>query len=280
VIPRPEEVDLVIYHGGCTDGFGAAFAAWTVLGDRATYHPAKYREDPPDVAGKNVLIVDFSYPRDVLLRMRDSARSIIVLDHHKSAMEDLAGLDFTQFDMSCSGAMLSWSFFHPHEYPPDLIRYIQDRDLWQWRLHKSKEYSQGLSMVPFTFEDFNACTQSSATQRLIQRGEEIVKYIDLQVERICDHAAPRQLRAAPHLKCRVVNTSQWISEVGSRLCQDADIAVMWHMDHNRDTWRISLRSRAGVDSTVVSRAYGGGGHPQASGFSLGPDDHIEGIFHE
>ncbi len=29
--PKPNEIDTVIYHGGCYDGFGAAFAAWKKL---------------------------------------------------------------------------------------------------------------------------------------------------------------------------------------------------------------------------------------------------------
>ena len=275
---RPEDVDLVIYHGGCTDGFGAAFAAWLARGDKAAYFPANYREPPPDVTGKNVLIVDFSYRRSVLLEMREKAKSILVLDHHKSAMEELGDLEFAQFDMSCSGAMLSWAFFHPDEHPPLLIRYIQDRDLWQWRMPNSREFSAGLMNVPFDFEAYRTCLQDSAVQLLINQGLSIVRYIDREVDKLCKHAADRRLSVAPELKCRVVNSSNWVSEVGSRICEESDVAVIWYMDHNKDQWRVSMRSRSGVDVSEIAKRYGGGGHAQAAGFSLGADDHIEGIF--
>ena len=36
---------LVIYHAHCTDGFGAAFAAWMKLGDDAEYVPMQYGQD-------------------------------------------------------------------------------------------------------------------------------------------------------------------------------------------------------------------------------------------
>ncbi len=277
---RPEEVDLVIYHDSCTDGFGAAFAAWLARGDKAAYVPARYREPPPDVTGKNVLIVDFSYPRETLLEMRERARSILVLDHHKSAMQDLEGLDFVQFDMNCSGAMLSWAFFHPDEHPPLIIRYIQDRDLWQWHLPDSRAFSAGFMSVPFTFSEYARYTQDSAVQHLIAQGSAIVRYIDSEIARICKHADKRRLRVAPDLDCRVINTQVWVSEVGARLCESADVAVMWHMDHKTGSWRVSLRSRAGVDITPIARSYGGGGHEQAAGFSLGRGEHIEGIFLE
>lgn len=276
--PRPEDVDLVIYHKGCNDGFGAAFAAWLTLGDRAQYVPAQYGDSPPDVTGKSVLIADFSYRRDDLLRMAESAKSILVLDHHKSAMEDLQGLSFARFDVSCSGAMLTWEFFHPDEHPPMLIRYIQDRDLWQWRLPDSREFSAGLMGVPHTFEAYNGCMRDSAVRSLINTGTAIVGYTDREVERICKHAAARRLRAAPHLTCRVVNSGVLQSEVGDRLCRDADVAVVWNMDHRTQTWRVSMRSREGVDLTGIARSYNGGGHARAAGFSLGGGEHIEGIF--
>jgi len=278
VIPAPREVDFVIYHSHCMDGFGAAFAAWTVLGDTPVYFPAKYGDPPPDVTGRNVLIVDFSYRRDVLLHMKESARSLLVLDHHKSAKEDLEGLDFAQFDTSCSGDMLSWSFFHPHENPPQLIRYIQDRDLWQWRLPDSREFSMGLVGVPFDFRAYSALTQAGAVNSTIQQGKAIVGYMDREIGVICKHVGSRRLRAAPHLTCGVINTSTWISEVGAKICETYDVAVVWHLDHKSMKWKVSLRSRPGVDLTPIARQYGGGGHAQAAGFSLSQDDHIEGIF--
>lgn len=83
--------DLVIFHNPCTDGFGAAWAAWHAWGDAPEYIGAAYGEAPPNVEGKNVLIVDFSYPKAVLETMAGSATSIVVLDHHKSAAADLGG---------------------------------------------------------------------------------------------------------------------------------------------------------------------------------------------
>lgn len=34
---KPEDIDLVIVHGHCPDGFGSAWAAWCALGDKAEY---------------------------------------------------------------------------------------------------------------------------------------------------------------------------------------------------------------------------------------------------
>ena len=70
----------VLYHACCPDGFAAAFAAWLNLGDTATYTPVAYGEPPPEIPdGSHVSIVDFSYSRPILEKMRAAAASLIVL---------------------------------------------------------------------------------------------------------------------------------------------------------------------------------------------------------
>ncbi|HEY9460031.1 MAG TPA: phosphoesterase, partial [Paralcaligenes sp.] len=81
---------ICIYHGKCADGFTAAWAVKCALGD-IEFYPGVYQEPPPEVTGRDVIIVDFSYKRPVLVEMAAVARSILVLDHHKTAAEDLAG---------------------------------------------------------------------------------------------------------------------------------------------------------------------------------------------
>ena len=61
---------LCIYHGNCADGFGAACVVRHALGPQVTFHAGHYGAPPPDVTGKHVILVDFSYPRDVLRRVR------------------------------------------------------------------------------------------------------------------------------------------------------------------------------------------------------------------
>jgi len=86
---------MCIYHGNCADGFGAAWVVRKALGDDVEFVPGVYGQEPPDVTGKDVVIVDFSYKYDVLRALAVAANSIIVLDHHKSAADDL--VRFEQF---------------------------------------------------------------------------------------------------------------------------------------------------------------------------------------
>ena len=113
--------DICIYHGGCDDGFGAAWAVWKRWPD-VQFIPGVYGKEPPDVKGKNVLMVDFSYKRPVIEAMAKAAYSLTILDHHKTAQADLQDLEAWAamegigasvkviFDMEQSGATITWQY--------------------------------------------------------------------------------------------------------------------------------------------------------------------------
>ena len=110
---EPSSVNVIIYHADCTDGFGSAYSAWRLLGNRSEYHACKHGTQPPDVTGKNVVILDFSFDNATTKKMIEEANSLLVIDHHKSAMVELHDIANTYFDMTKSGSILAWEFFHP-----------------------------------------------------------------------------------------------------------------------------------------------------------------------
>ena len=275
-ILEPSSVDLVIYHGNCTDGFGAAYAAWKLLGDRAEYHAAKYGEPPPDVAGKNVLVVDFSYDNATTKRLIKDAKGLLVLDHHKSAMVELHDIDCTHVDMNHSGAMLAWTFFHPGKEAPRMIKHIEDRDLWKWEIPYSKEFAAAFDMVPFDFEEFDKYLDDSAVDNAQERGAYILAYSKNVISKIAKNAAPRKIDGKDVL---VVNSSHWMSEIGNSLSTRCDYALIWYYDHGTRQVKASLRAHhEDADVSEVAKRYGGGGHRKAAGFSLHPGEGIETVF--
>jgi oligoribonuclease NrnB/cAMP/cGMP phosphodiesterase (DHH superfamily) len=272
----PNSINLVIYHASCTDGFGAAWAAWKLLGDRAEYYAAKYGEAPPDVSGKNVIVVDFSYDNATTKRLMKAAKGFFILDHHKSAMVELHDVSCTHFDMNHSGAMLAWKFFHPGKEAPRMIKHIEDRDLWKWEIPYSKEFSAAFDMVPFDFEEFDKYLDDSAVDDAQERGAYILAYSKTVISKISKHAAPRKLNGKDVL---VVNSPHWMSEIGNALSPKCDFAVIWYYDHETHQVKVSLRAHHDdADVSEVAKKYGGGGHRKAAGFALAPNVSIETIF--
>jgi oligoribonuclease NrnB/cAMP/cGMP phosphodiesterase (DHH superfamily) len=273
---EPSSVNVVIYHADCTDGFGSAYSAWKLLGNRAEYYACKHGQTPPNVKDKNVVILDFSFNNATTKKMIEEANELLVIDHHKSAVVELHDISNTIFDMNKSGAILAWEFFHPGKEAPKFIQYITDRDLWKWELPYSKEFSAAFDMVPYDFEEFEKFEDDSVFDDAVKRGSYILAYSKTVVKKVCDKAASRKIDGKEVL---VVNSSHWMSEIGARLAPDCDIAMIWYYDHNDKIIKVSLRAfHDKIDVSEVSKKYGGGGHKKAAGFTLPGDFKIEELF--
>jgi oligoribonuclease NrnB/cAMP/cGMP phosphodiesterase (DHH superfamily) len=258
----------VLYHSNCYDGFGAAWAAWLKFEDQAQYLPVSYGHEPPEMEpGSDVLIVDFSYPRDTLKRIA-SEHSLQVLDHHQTAEAALRGLPYCEFDMNRSGAMMTWQHLHPEKEPPAFVQYIQDRDLWRFALPHSREVSAWLASHPFDFQGWTdlAAELAVVPDRIFREGEALLRLKNQYVESMCRH--PHWVELGGH-RIPAANATVCFSEVGERLCElfpEAAFAAYW-TDRNDGLRQWGLRSRNGFDVSEVAKQYGGGGHKAAAGFT-------------
>lgn len=271
-MPNP----LVIYHDGCPDGTAAAWATWTVFGAAATYLPATYGSEPPPVVNpttnepRDVVIVDFSYQRVALVRMAEEARSIIVLDHHKTARESCEGLSFCIFDMERSGAGLAWDHFRPDAPRPWLINYTEDRDLWRHALPNTREVNAWLRSQPRTIEGYDL---ASATSLDVARaiGAEILAAERVYIESVKARASLAVL--AGHVVPVVECGRHCASEIVGELSEAYPFAASWELRDGAVCY--SLRSRGdGLDVSTVARQFGGGGHRNAAGFSSPSPVHV------
>ncbi len=264
----------VFYHAGCNDGFGAAWAAWRLMGDSAIYRAVSYGQAPPPIdEGDEVFIVDFSYPEEALRRLAAQASRVVVLDHHKTAVEALAGLLADPpanlelvLDLSRSGAMLAWRYFMPADFPPTLLRYVEDRDLWRWKLSESEAINAWISAHPLDFEVWTTLAETLASPSgVAPLGRAILQQRSLTVERLC--AGAWKVELGGH-RVPVVNSPIHQSEIGHRLCElhdDAPFAAVYQdLGGGRRRW--SLRSRGDFDVSEVAGLFGGGGHRAAAGF--------------
>lgn len=256
----------VIYHANCVDGFTAAWCAWLKYGDVGVeYIPAQYGDPPPsNIEGQDVLIVDFSYPRDVLLRMRDDATSFFrVFDHHKTAEADLKGLDFCVFDMERSGAGLTWDLLWGNPRPL-LVDYVEDRDLWRFKLNYSKEINACIGSYPYDFETWSILSTSDLDD-LITQGKAVLRAMDKHIATQLPLASLEYF--AGYKDIPVLNCTYAISETIGALSEGHPFAVGWFQRANGQ-YVYSLRSRSDFDVSEVAKKFGGGGHKNAAGFTV------------
>ncbi|HEY3997494.1 MAG TPA: phosphoesterase [Candidatus Xenobia bacterium] len=267
----PDDVTHVLYHADCPDGFGAAWAAWRRRGDQAQYQPVKHHEPPPTLpAQAKVLLVDFAYPRTELLKLKSEVGLLAVLDHHESSQKDLQGLDFAHFDMTHSGARLSWDWFHPDAPVPTLVDYIEDRDLWRWLLPNSRDITNGLNSYPQDFSVWTRLAQNMAELKL--EGAAITRFQDRMIDIAVKAARVLDIGG---LKVPTTNcTSPLTSEVGNKLIElypDAPCVAVYSDAPGSRNW--SLRSKGSFNVSELAARFGGGGHRNASGFRTPLEDH-------
>ena len=260
---QANEVTHVLYHAECADGFGAAYAAWKILGKKAHYLPVQHGSAPPDMPPEaKVAIVDFSYKREVILKLKEKVQDLIILDHHVTAQDELAGLPFATFNMEKSGARMAWEYWHPNEPVPDMIAYIEDKDLWLWNLEQSKEFTIALHSYPMDFQIWDNLTP----EHLKLEG---IALLRLQ-ERMIQSALKRvRFQTLFGYKVPVVNATEFRSEIANYLCtlhpEVAFAAAFYDDEKGERQW--SLRSVGDFDVAELAGRVGGGGHKNASGFS-------------
>ncbi len=263
---------LCIYHANCNDGFGAA---WCVkqYNSEASFFPAQYGQDPPDVAGRHVIIVDFSYKRPVMERIARDALSVTVLDHHATAESELrplfeSGVISGQFDMSRSGAMMTWDWFFKGRRRPRLLEYIQDRDLWAKSLPKTDEISAWLYSQPYDFDVWNVVVETfdSRFGEYVREGEALLRAQRKRVELALSHAFALHINGQ---RIPVTHSTDSFSEIARRLAEDAPYGACFFLANKGEDVVFSLRSSPdGADVSKVAAQFGGGGHKHAAGFKM------------
>lgn len=290
---------LVIYHANCADGFSAAWCFHNYLPDNYDFHPGVYSQNPPDCTDRIVYLVDFSYKREVVKIMCEEATQVILIDHHKTAIENLAGLQvtyhnfFAYTDINRSGAMLAWDYLHNrrviesevvtekpgsdyYDAPPLLLDYIQDRDLWTFKFPLTRAISASVFSYEYTFENWDKLmssdqvdlTKISVAGIAIERKHhkdvaELVKVCQ-RIMTIGDHNVPAA--SIPY----TLTSDAGILMASNYYSGALFAACYWDTADRRI---FSLRSaNNGMDVSTIASQYGGGGHRNAAGFSV-PRDH-------
>jgi uncharacterized protein len=286
-IGRIETVDYVLFHAKsvepfapCVDGLFAAYAAYLAI-PHAMFTPCVYGvKNAPKMdlsMGDRIYLLDISYPAHILEKWADTGAEITIIDHHKTALEDLSGLSgrvLKTFDMDQSGAVLAWRHFHPNVPVPKLYQYVQDRDLWTKRLPYCDLVSLGLSEYFDLFEKtFLQCFQIIQDHGISKNsdlfymmvGTTVEKEVKEAIEDACNRAKIRLVcgHKVAYTICLTQRERRSYSDIGSALL-DKFPNVAFSCTQTGRGW--ALRSKDDrLDVSIVAKMLGGGGHRNASG---------------
>ena len=263
---------VVLYHKYCPDGFGAAWAAWKKFGTRATYIGVNHGEPlPHGIAGREVYTLDFCYKGALFEELLSIAKRLIVLDHHITQKSFIVRAHDYRFEMKHSGAVITWNYFHPKKRISRALLHIEDQDLWKFTLPFTREVNAILSTYPFDFKARDKFIREfeniKKRKNYIKEGDAILRYQRYVIQSSVDVAS---LVKFAGYKVLAANSFTQASEIGNSLVKKhPPFGIVWSERDGRII--VSLRSLKDFDVSKIAVRFGGGGHPQAAGFSFPVD---------
>jgi len=299
---------VVLYHHPCIDGIYAALAAHVHFKQqrvKCRFVPHRVYEDIdpsqlPLTPEDDVFLCDYVGPTpSFALTLCQRARSVTILDHHKTALEGFAvlpaewrpvNLDIN-LDMSRSGATMALDYFQPQGLSSDqrqLFLYAEDADLWRWKLPQSREFNAGMTELPRDTYNFDASTDTGIFDQLlaltpgqlIEQGAAVLEQQNRIISAVLEQSYTIQLGGSSRdwgrcLAVRADAASDLRSHIGSRLAAKSEqaglraigaVAYIEEAMGDSSRVKVSLRGTGEEDTTEVSAALGGGGHCNASSF--------------
>ncbi|KAG6538139.1 hypothetical protein ZIOFF_003250 [Zingiber officinale] len=183
-----------------------------------------------------VYLLDFIGSSGFIGELYPKVESVIILDHHKTAVEALCGnASFGKnvikvIDMDKSGATIAFDFFKEkllkrsdtlkglgiHNYQEagqknlsgckfervqKLFEYIEDGDIWRWKLPHSKDFSSGLKDMNI---EYNVNVNSALFEQRPQWAAAATLHVQQQPRPVTGRfgqSLPRPVKQPPVTKC-------------------------------------------------------------------------------
>lgn len=298
---------IVIYHKNCPDGYGALAGVAKKYGVKNLFYDEEndilYNFDNTFIAIPTNHSTDFTRLREILQRypqdefviymvdifvdkiydvVREfpNIKKVIVIDHHKTAEEkikegvpgDIADKFEVYFDMDRSGASLTWEILNG--YVPEIMKYIEDRDIWKWEIPDSTYVLTAVDARVFNVLKPNEIVERLLTlsenfpkEEFAAEGKSMIEFKESVVQRLVNNNAHYIVLPSGH-KLLAVNSPVFQSEIGNKLAEMSPdgVACVYSISPKEDDIYVncSLRSVVGK-AREIAQANGGGGHDNAAG---------------
>lgn len=282
---------FVIYHANCNDGLGAAAAAYLKLGETAQYLPGVYSEtlDKFHIEDSDIYIVDFSFDREIIEAWKQKARKVVVIDHHESSFRKLEGLDDFIYDGNKSGAVLAFEYFNPEQELPEIFKLIQDGDLYKFEFGERTRYLRAL--LDFYRLKLTDMEMIRFMSDFLTENEWLDNYIQTVGRVLANYITEVSGKVAKENKFRIIdfhgfrfafyNVIDHISETAEHVYNKGSDESGYYptLSYYISPKKVIFNMRSSKRSTIVvnkiAENYGGGGHPNAAGFTLSLEDGLK-----
>ncbi len=297
---------VVIFHKNCPDGYGALTGVVKKYGVKNLFYDEERdiisNYDSSFVAIPTNHSTDFTRLREILGSFRDerfivymvdifvnkiydvvrefpNISKVVIIDHHKTAKEilekgipaDIAPKFEVHIDFDHSAAVLTWKTLLG--YVPEVMEYIEDRDIWKWEIPDSLYVLTALDAKVFNVlkpneivERLLELAENFPKDELAREGRSMNEFKNSVVERLLNSAHYIELPSGHRLMA--INSPVFQSEIGNRLAQLSPdgVGCVYAISPKEDGVYVncSIRSVNGK-ARSIAQENGGGGHDNAAG---------------
>lgn len=282
---------LLITHKDCHDGVGTAASVGKYehkIRQDPTYKLEDYEvmlleydkfdleEVLEAVKDKIVYIGDYNFPIDAFKQIADAGATVVMVDHHLSPFKDGCGdLDNVHLDLGRSGATLTHEFFFPNEDVPCFLTLIEDRDIWNYFMFDNTDaLNMYLRDEKFNFNVNYKMTMVSKLMELDLQG--IKKFLEPQLKQLAvkrakneDQAKEIEYYTINNIVLAGRNLTGGSSDVLNLISENTGCpSIGWEIKPDGIV-KFGLRNyKDDICVETLAKLFGGGGHKQASGFSI------------
>lgn len=273
----------LIYSSGNFDGIVSAWVASRYVEGEITLLKTWYKQSPRPIDGfSHVIFLDYT-PTPEELNAVSKESKVMIIDHNFSRVDFVKDVPVVKtydeflvsqnrisklIDVDSCGCLLTARFF---ELPwlPDIVKYVSDREKWEFKYPETKPYTAALGNAGCrTIEDIEKFIERPM-QRILYEGGILRTAFEKEVAKIVNSKFRTVNVPSPNgteiYTVPIVNVMpMYKSEVLNALAQNYPFAISYY--DSADGRMYDYRSRkGGVNVAEIAAHFGGGGHVNAAG---------------
>ena len=173
------------------------------------------------------------------------------------------------FDDKHSAAFLSWKYFHSGKKAPLIVNYVEDYDIWKFKLPRQKELTAVLNLYSFNFKVWDKAAKmfqdKNKRKELIKKGQAIIDYQKSLIGELSNKGQEVVFEGCDAI---AVNSPVLSSEIGNHISvKTGKIGITWsYKGKDNPKIHVSLRGDGKINLSELAKKFGGGGHKAAAGF--------------
>jgi oligoribonuclease NrnB/cAMP/cGMP phosphodiesterase (DHH superfamily) len=263
--------NIICIHHTDLDGYSsAAIVRRNVHG--VELRSMNYADSIPDLSGRHVIMVDFSFPMAEMQKLVQNAASFIWIDHHESAIKDAkeAKVPAPYCRVGVGACYLTWNHFQGGK-PPKSIELLSRFDVWDFDERKDDEvlpFQYGMLSLPHGPTEVlwdHVLQRNADLSGIMERGRAVHSYLKQENAGLAKAVAfDTVLDGHRAVAINGVRGSMAFDAVFDPKRHDLMIAFRW----GKGKWSVSVYA---VDETLdcgaICKQHRGGGHRSAAGFT-------------